>query len=391
MRWTLPVCLLFLYLVGCTPARYVCKDAAALRDPTPELTSEQCPLAGATFDYENLAIEGGGVKGIAYGGALEVLQQARILGPGSKLRRVAGTSAGSITALLIALGYSASEVRTILMDLDVEKFKDDGAAGPARLLKDFGWYSGEFYRTWVECQVQRKMGKPDATFLDLHQKARSEHLPELYVVVTDLNHSNWRVLSYETVPCMPVALAARLSGSLPFFWNALRLDLSNYRLGPGDTCRPTDGTRGKLDVFTDGGTLLNYPLPLFDSAFFINGGDPNAEEVNPKTLGLHLDPPPNQRVPDLRIDSFPDYARAVLEAALQVQIDDFEHSPCDMVRSVRINDLGIGTTDFDLTPEQKKRLIHSGFENTCKYLQNPGDLKKACPSLQPSRAPWVPR
>jgi len=49
--------------------------------------------------FHNLVFEGGGIKGIAYAGALEVLEKENIL---SDIKRVAGTSAGAITATLLA-------------------------------------------------------------------------------------------------------------------------------------------------------------------------------------------------------------------------------------------------------------------------------------------------
>lgn len=51
--------------------------------------------------------------------ALEVLHEAGITRPHA-LKRVAGTSAGSLTAALIALGYTPAEARTLLLDLDLE-------------------------------------------------------------------------------------------------------------------------------------------------------------------------------------------------------------------------------------------------------------------------------
>ena len=57
--------------------------------------------------YRNLVMEGGGIRGIAYGGALLELEQRGIL---RELRRVGGTSAGAIQAALLAVGYSAQEI-----------------------------------------------------------------------------------------------------------------------------------------------------------------------------------------------------------------------------------------------------------------------------------------
>jgi NTE family protein len=51
---------------------------------------------------------GGGVKGLVYVGAFEVLQEHY------SFNRYVGTLAGSITALLLAAGYTTEELRQIL-------------------------------------------------------------------------------------------------------------------------------------------------------------------------------------------------------------------------------------------------------------------------------------
>jgi NTE family protein len=377
--------LLVLPLLACAPARFVCKSPGA--PPAPEVIDlgkcfEQPPPA---FPFENLAIEGGGAKGIAYGGALEVLHEAGITRPHA-LKRVAGTSAGSFTAALIALGYTPAEVRTLLLDLDLEKFEDDGAAGPVRLLEEFGWYSGEYFLSWLQCQVKNKTGNPDTTFQELHERNQGLGLPDLYVFTTDLTRSDWTVLSHETVPCMPVAVAARLSGSLPFFWNALRLDLDDYKFGPDGACRTpaAPALRRGGHVFSDGGVLFNYPLSFFDQARFIADAKPG-QAIDLAAFGLHLDSPGPR--PDLKISSFPDYTKSVVEAFLESQVDYFEHSPCEKARSVRIDDLGISTTEFNLTKKQKLELIRSGFDHTCRYLKGWSfeQVKAACGEATPTR------
>ena len=56
----------------------------------------------ATFD---LVFEGGGAKGSVFVGALEVFFAA-----GHKTGRLVGTSAGAITAALLAAGYTPAEM-----------------------------------------------------------------------------------------------------------------------------------------------------------------------------------------------------------------------------------------------------------------------------------------
>ena len=71
------------------------------------------------YNFKNLVFEGGGVKGIAYGGALEELEKRNIL---NGITRVAGTSAGAINACLLALGYSYKEVSDIIAQTSFKSF-----------------------------------------------------------------------------------------------------------------------------------------------------------------------------------------------------------------------------------------------------------------------------
>jgi NTE family protein len=73
------------------------------------------------YPYKNLVFEGGGVKGVAYGGVFEVLEQKQIT---PQIESVAGTSAGAITATMMSLNYSAEVFLKIMMTRDFEKFLD---------------------------------------------------------------------------------------------------------------------------------------------------------------------------------------------------------------------------------------------------------------------------
>ena len=74
------------------------------------------------YNFRNLVFEGGGVKGIAYGGALMRLDEMGLL---YSVDRVAGTSAGAITACLMSLGYSSKEISKIVAETDFSKFEDN--------------------------------------------------------------------------------------------------------------------------------------------------------------------------------------------------------------------------------------------------------------------------
>ena len=72
--------------------------------------------------YADLVCKGGGVKGIALVGALSYFEEC-----GYVWKKVAGTSVGAIIASLVAVGYSASEIKDIMYNLDYKKFTDKNA------------------------------------------------------------------------------------------------------------------------------------------------------------------------------------------------------------------------------------------------------------------------
>ena len=69
---------------------------------------------------------GGGIKGFAYVGAMQALEER-----GITFKRVAGTSAGAILATFVAAGFNAEELETIFDELNVKALLDS----PKRVLK----------------------------------------------------------------------------------------------------------------------------------------------------------------------------------------------------------------------------------------------------------------
>lgn len=318
--------------------KYVCAPPKPAACPLP-----LCPaVSQPQRDLRNLALEGGGVKGLVYPGALQVLQGEGVL---PKIEKVAGTSAGSIVAALIALGYSPEEMQALMLDLDFKQFEDGSElGGPERFFRKFGWFKGDYFLEWMQCRVQEQTGSPDATFADLHKD--SSKFKDLFVLSTDLSRRRSQVFSFDHSPDLPVARAVRASMSIPLFFEGYSIDDALF------------GERGeKQDLFVDGGVLDNYPIELFDR----NG-------VNPQTLGLHLTNQGAPTNPDYRIDSFPEYARNLFEALLQVQVNAFKNNPDDQKRTIQINDLGVGTTDFTLSNEMKCKLIQQGVLDACRYF-----------------------
>ena len=137
------------------------------------------------YHFRNLVFEGGGVKGIAYVGALQVLEEKGIL-PG--ITRVGGTSAGAINAVLLGLNFTPQETLHILNKLDFKKFMDDDLGAirdTKRLLNEFGWHKGDFFREWISDLIKTVLDAQSNQHLHSDDWQRTIYVDTLGVKTTE--------------------------------------------------------------------------------------------------------------------------------------------------------------------------------------------------------------
>src|SRR5690349_12072476 len=99
-------------------------------------------LSAQEKNIKNIVFEGAGIRGIAFCGAIQALENKGIL---PAIEKVGGTSAGAITALCVSLGYSANDITNLLYSTKFSKFNDGRfflIGGINRFNKYFGWYRG---------------------------------------------------------------------------------------------------------------------------------------------------------------------------------------------------------------------------------------------------------
>jgi NTE family protein len=328
-----------------------------------------------TAQFRNLVFEGGGVKGIAYVGAMQVLARRGYL---DHITRVGGTSAGAINALMFALGYDIGTQRSIIASADFKAFMDNSflfIRDMNRLWSEYGWNKGDFFAEWIGGYIKSQLGNDRATFADLARAGR----PDLFVIGTNLSTGFSEVFSRERHPDMPLAEAVRISMSIPLFYRAVRN-------GPRE------------DVYVDGGVMLNYPVKLFDRERYIDiDKEPEAAArpeyyehennrfllerpgrspyvYNRQTLGLRLET--RETIGLFRYDeplrselitSFGGYAKALIRSLLRVQENQHLHGD-DWKRTLYIDSLDVETTDFDLSDAKKTALIDQGIKGAQTFL-----------------------
>lgn len=313
---------------------------------------------------KNLVMEGGGIKGIAYGGALLELEKKGIL---QNVSRVAGTSAGAIQACLLALGYEPKEIIKIIAETPVESFNDDGSVLRAskRMINEYGWFKGDSFLKKIEDVIFQKTGNANLTFADLHTLASSIPFRDLYVTGSNLSEQTLVVFSYETYPEMRVADAVRVSMSIPLYYRGLWVD------SKGKTY-DVPQKNVKTSLFADGGLLLNFPIDVFDNEKYINGKS-DEPMFNNQTLGFRLerctqiDHELNNKdgLAPFEINDMSSYM-AALSGLIMRNVNP--PNPKDYERTIYINDNGMSARVRKIEPAEKNLMLAAGQLGVIEYF-----------------------
>lgn len=311
----------------------------------------------------NLVLEGGGVRGIAYVGAIQSLEEHELL---ESVQNISGTSVGAITATLLCVGYSSEELKNELSQLKIQKFNDGRGifiGGFHRMNQRYGWYRGEKLTKWVDELISAKTGCKDLTFGQLKALSDSSSIyKNLYVSVTNLSSQNAMVISHHNFPNMRVADGVRISASIPFYYSAVFMDHEGkiYQKPPKHI---------NVDVMADGGFLSNYPIHTFDDHFSTGS-----------TIGLRLDEEEQIKedtssrsglVP-YEISNFRQYIGAFYNLVIE-ELNRNDLTQADWERTISISTCGVGPKVKKLSPLEISTLIEAGYASTDLYLRNKVD------------------
>lgn len=381
--------------------------------------STSAPQGGQNFrgtatEFDGI-FEGGGAKGIAFVGALALMEQQ-----GRWFKRVAGTSAGAITAALIAAGYkvldprSGETVRDIVFWSDFNQFLDppsptfftdaeirqsplyrflpllspalgllpesariglfrqtvlrnDQFAMVLNLLTKGGIFAGERFRQWMNGKIRARLTRlpgagpvsEEPTFAEVTGRTGIA----LSVIASDIGRRRMLICNHQQTPTLPVARAVRMSMSIPLVFSVERL-------------------RGCPIV--DGGLLSNYPMFLFRSHNPFLANTP-ADLARPN-IGFLLDeggvriPGPLQDCPPEPIDPI----RLVMRL-MDTMMEAFDRrSTGDYSRdTVRIDVRGFSTMDFGMAPARKRELAQRGWVAAAQHFRSFG-------APMPPASPFAP-
>jgi predicted acylesterase/phospholipase RssA len=373
----------------------------------------------------DLVFEGGGAKGAIFVGALDVLFSEY----GHTHGRLLGTSAGAITAVLLAAGYSVTEMldalaekdesgksvfstflgmpapfdqeevrysvfRKLLHDLDIplipdatEDRIDDRIAEQlashefSRHLFSFiergGWFSADPFVIWLERKLDqaRPDGSPRGFGRLTLKELRAATGVHLSLVAADTTWARMLLLNHRTTPDCPVVWAARMSMSVPLLWQEVewKKEWGSYYTWESEAQRmePNDITGHSV---VDGGLLSNFPISLFLS----NRADVEAlvgSGRSDSVLGLLIDEslpvpgqPPRNTDSGLRVAHSLPVQRLRRLITTVTSAHDYAAVAAYARHVVHLPAGGYGTTEFDMEDDRREALVNAGREAMRAFL-----------------------
>lgn len=373
---------------------------------------EQKPPLFTFRPPENLVFKGGGVKGLAYVGAIKILEEKGILG---EVKRVAGTSAGAITSTLLAMQYNSLEIGDLFIAPDMmSKFLDHPFTGdkildrlkhieimPA-LMKVFsivktaltnpidaalscfkdlaesiwnttGLCEGEVFRSWMEACIKKKTGMDFCTFGELRQLIeQGKPFKHLNIFTLRMNpqeivHIHSENSKFDNYVISDVVRASMSIPGIfkPHHFYVLQID-------------PKTNKRARqlipIESYLDGGLLANFPIEAFDKKKYQVHiplrGEGEYYMLNKRTLGFSLySLEESDTAPPEEPKTIGDLLKSIV--SMYWQAEDLIRSQViyNKYRVIDIDSKNIGPIQSGLNDKQKQSLIDSGKKATSDFFE----------------------
>lgn len=214
--------------------------------------------------FVNLALEGGGIKGLAYVGALKCLEDH-----GIKVFKASGTSVGSLFAGLIIAGYRSNEIASEIEKIDFDMlFKKNSIL---MAIKSLGMNNIESLELEIDKLLSRKGIQ---TFGDV--KYGNDYL--LKIIVTGYKTREMLVMPNDFIKMnlvperQMISKAIAMSCSMPGLFSVYKY---------------------KDKLFGDGGLVNNLPINVLDNnlpiiALRIKDDNKLVSNSNDITKGIHI-------------------------------------------------------------------------------------------------------
>jgi hypothetical protein len=215
---------------------------------------------------ENVIFNGGGTRCFSFYGSVQELNR---IGCFKKLKRFAGTSAGSLFAAMMACDFTAEEINNTKDTLCFDISKQCCVSNIYNIFNSYGINSLDMFEEQVRSILSLKVD-PEITLKDLFNVTNKD----LVIVTCCLNRKRAVYLHHAQFPNVKLCEAIIASMAVPFFFKPKEYDFL-----------------GTNDLYSDGGIVDNYALWVFNDIDKLYNGDldlVSREKILSNTIGLKL-------------------------------------------------------------------------------------------------------
>lgn len=266
-----------------------------------------------------LVLSGGGVKSAAYIGALNSLFSHI---PREQIIHYVGTSSGGIFAILLAIGYSCTELQKILMKYDFKQFLND--INYDDIVCNYGISEGEQMTRF--CTELLDVKNCNITFAELYDKVKIKTT----ITVTNFTAQHVEYWNHETTPNNSVLAAMIATSRVPIFFTPFQYN---------------------NNLYLDGGIINNYPINYVEN------------ELD-TTLGFCL--MSNRNTDDIK--NLVNYMMYVFILTCNSNIILLNQNYTKKTIFINIDEISF--IDFEIDDEQKLNMVETGARITEKYIKD---------------------
>jgi len=269
----------------------------------------------------NIVFSGAGIKIYTFIGALKALKEKDLL---KNITSLIGTSAGALISIALCLDYDCDEIEELMLKIKIDSLKDFSSSNIMNCFTTYGIDNGSNFKRLFKIIIKAKTQKENITFKELYELTKKN----ITITTTCVNSMETIYFNHENTPDCYVEDALLMSISIPFLFTPFKYENKLY---------------------VDGGLTNNYPIEFFKD---------NLEN----TLGILVTPPINKCYD---INNIEDYVSSIFVSSFYKLIRDCYNKYIDNTILLE-NDLNL--IDFDISIENKKKLIEFGYKETLKSI-----------------------
>jgi hypothetical protein len=259
-----------------------------------------------------------------------------------KVKIINATSVGTIQQLMIALNYSASDMKIQLLRVPADKFLDWDLWSVLTAFQRWGICRGEEMENFLKKAIKEKTqkdnpqsgGLDDPTFKELYDAGYKK---DFRVIITDAITGRMKICSWKRTPHEKVAAMVATACKIPVVYPPLK------RIN----------SKGKEEIYTDGGLVQNYPW----------GIDCKPNIAPEKHLGFMFVRDQEKRT---KLETFWHYLYSLIWIVFFPKSDSLPEVVKNRTLQIKIGDHNI--LKFTATRKEQKKIDESAQRSVREYI-----------------------